>query len=180
MDRVFEEKFTYGDHKGSGLGLYLAKKLMDENFGTIDIQSEVGAGTTISIMLPRETTPSWHTGGLPLDQYQSIILCDDQKVIIDVWEAKFEDLSIKTPRRSFSSCEELEGALNQFKGPFLLLVDYDLGFGHMKGLDFLKRHPELAPYFVLVTGHFDESWIQTECEGLGCRVLPKDNIFLFG
>lgn len=35
--------------EGSGVGLYIVKKLMDENDGSIAIQSEVGVGTTLTL-----------------------------------------------------------------------------------------------------------------------------------
>lgn len=50
----------------------------------------------------------------------------------------------------------------------------------MTGLEFLKRHKALAKHFILVSGHFDESWLQKECEGLNCKLLAKESIFQLG
>jgi two-component system, OmpR family, sensor histidine kinase ArlS len=38
---------------GSGLGLSIAKKIVDIHGGTVDVYSKPGSGTTISIQLPR-------------------------------------------------------------------------------------------------------------------------------
>lgn len=57
MPRVFM-KFFRGENvvrmqtDGSGLGLYIAKNVIDAHNGTISISSEEGRGTTVSVLLP--------------------------------------------------------------------------------------------------------------------------------
>jgi len=43
-------------HQGAGLGLALAKSLMDRHGGTLRIESEVGKGTTVTVSFPHERT----------------------------------------------------------------------------------------------------------------------------
>jgi signal transduction histidine kinase len=43
-----------GDAEGSGVGLALVKKIIDEHGGTIELESELGVGTTMIISLPTE------------------------------------------------------------------------------------------------------------------------------
>lgn len=56
-NRVFE-KFYQGDHshssEGNGLGLTLAKRIVDLCGGSISISSKVGKGTTFTVKLPKE------------------------------------------------------------------------------------------------------------------------------
>jgi signal transduction histidine kinase len=40
------------DSKGSGLGLYIVKSVLDKLSGTISVDSTVGVGTVITIELP--------------------------------------------------------------------------------------------------------------------------------
>ncbi len=50
--RIFEPFMTYGKKHGTGLGMAIVKKVIDDHKGKIEIDSEMGKGTTISISLP--------------------------------------------------------------------------------------------------------------------------------
>jgi signal transduction histidine kinase len=52
LDKVFEPYFTHGKPDGTGLGLALAKKIVEDHKGRIDIESKEGVGTTVTICLP--------------------------------------------------------------------------------------------------------------------------------
>ena len=43
-------------HEGTGLGLYLTKSLAEAHGGTLEIESEVGKGTTVMVKFPLEGT----------------------------------------------------------------------------------------------------------------------------
>jgi signal transduction histidine kinase len=45
-------------HNGVGLGLAIAKKFIAAHGGRIEIQSELGQGTTVSLIYPRERVMS--------------------------------------------------------------------------------------------------------------------------
>jgi len=50
--RIFEPFMTYGKKHGTGLGMSIVKKVIDDHHGKIDINSVMGKGTTITIYLP--------------------------------------------------------------------------------------------------------------------------------
>ncbi|MBF2076786.1 MAG: hybrid sensor histidine kinase/response regulator [Synechococcales cyanobacterium C42_A2020_086] len=52
------ERFRQGDHKraGSGLGLYLSRRIVEAHHGTITLQSQVGEGSQFTVRLPRQRT----------------------------------------------------------------------------------------------------------------------------
>ena len=53
LDRIFDRFYRSPDSPGSGLGLPIAKSLVEAHGGTITAASEGGGGTTIRIGLPR-------------------------------------------------------------------------------------------------------------------------------
>ncbi len=52
--RLFDPMFSSKGGKGTGLGLLVTKKLVQEHKGTIDIHSQLGQGSTFIIRLPYE------------------------------------------------------------------------------------------------------------------------------
>ena len=48
------ERFRQGSHKrsGSGLGLYLSRRIVEAHQGTIKVNSEPGKGSTFAVRLP--------------------------------------------------------------------------------------------------------------------------------
>ena len=50
--KIFEPFVTYGKKHGTGLGMSIVKKVIDDHKGKIEIESELGKGTTIRMMLP--------------------------------------------------------------------------------------------------------------------------------
>jgi signal transduction histidine kinase len=52
--RIFEPFMTYGKKHGTGLGMAIVKKVIDDHKGKIEIDSEMGKGTTIRMLFPAE------------------------------------------------------------------------------------------------------------------------------
>ena len=52
LDKIFDPFFTTKSNKGTGLGLSVSYGIVQEHGGRIDVQSEEGAGTTFTILLP--------------------------------------------------------------------------------------------------------------------------------
>ncbi|HEX9613871.1 MAG TPA: ATP-binding protein [Bacteroidota bacterium] len=50
--KIFEPFMTYGKKHGTGLGMAIVKKVIDDHKGKIEIDSEMGKGTTIRMLFP--------------------------------------------------------------------------------------------------------------------------------
>ena len=53
LERVFERFYRSPESRGSGLGLPIAREIVRAHGGTIEARSEPGAGTTMTVRLPR-------------------------------------------------------------------------------------------------------------------------------
>jgi two-component system NtrC family sensor kinase len=52
VKKLFTSFFSTKGHRGTGLGLMVTRKLIEEHQGTIDVKSQLGEGTTITVRLP--------------------------------------------------------------------------------------------------------------------------------
>ncbi|MGE5313900.1 MAG: ATP-binding protein [Acidobacteriota bacterium] len=50
--KIFEPFVTHGKKHGTGLGMAIVKKIIDDHNGKIEIESELGKGTAIKLFLP--------------------------------------------------------------------------------------------------------------------------------
>jgi signal transduction histidine kinase len=50
--KLFTSFFSTKGHQGTGLGLMVTRKLVEEHGGTVEVRSTLGQGTTFTMRLP--------------------------------------------------------------------------------------------------------------------------------
>lgn len=94
LGQVFEPFFSTKEGSGTGLGLATVHGIVHQNGGFIDVDSEVGHGTTFRIHLPSvesETEPSLPTAPLtPRGQGETILVVEDELVVRTLVERVLE------------------------------------------------------------------------------------------
>ena len=96
MSKIFDPFYTTKDKdKGTGLGLSMVYNIVQSHNGFIDVYSEVGAGTTITVYLP-VPTDSYLEEQISSDSVLikgngCILIIDDEKIIRDTYKEMLEE-----------------------------------------------------------------------------------------
>ena len=161
-DRIFEPFFTTKDEiNSSGLGLATVHGIVQQNQGYIEVKTELGAGATFTIMLPRcATTETYHheesASSIPSSQRsETILLVEDNADLRVSMEEILAALGFST--MTAENAEDAIATFNEFGDRVdLLITDVIMPGMHGKGLaDYLR---DLAPdlEILFISGYTDE------------------------
>ena len=88
LDRIFEPFFTTKEiGEGSGLGLAMVYGIAKQHGGAIDVQSELGVGTTFTIYLPtvdRQASADRGQESVVTGGTETILVAEDESVVRDL------------------------------------------------------------------------------------------------
>ncbi len=151
-DKIFEPFFSTHQHatkrRGAGLGMSVVYGIIEDHNGRIDLESEVGRGTTFFILLPAERQPLdlKAVGNILAHGTETILVADDDQIQVEVLKKILERLGyIVLPATSgeetiaiFEKCKAA-GSL-----PDLAVLDIVMGLG-MDGVETFQHLRELNP-----------------------------------
>jgi signal transduction histidine kinase len=60
-EKIFKTFFTTKGTRGTGIGLMLTKKIVDQHRGHLEVVSHVDQGSTFTLKIPADLSPSSHT-----------------------------------------------------------------------------------------------------------------------
>jgi len=174
-------KSIHRQYGGAGLGLSIVKKIIELQQGTIKVESEVGTGTTLSILITFEKTEapvvSLVQQTKPTTFAGHVWLVDDDPLILKLCSLILEKNNVAYTSLQ-SSLKMLEQKLNATDVVFL-----DIRMPGINGVDLCKqlraRVPEL--YIVALTAHLLPDERKFIVESGFNRILPKpfrENEFL--
>ena len=178
LDRVFDPFFTTKDiGKGSGLGLSMVYGFIKQSGGDVEIESEEGRGTTVTLYLPR----SFETGepaapapdeDVPAARGEKILLVEDQADVRAITVNILNDLGYDVTEASHGR-EALE-LLQHTQGFDLVLSDILLP-GGMSGLDIAADAGRLRPNlpFLFISGYADDILTERNLADDDIRLLRK-------
>ena len=167
-------KVTSGKEDGHGIGMGQVSDTLKENNGDMQIESEVGKGTTITITFPIIPIPKWFAQEIVVHKGDTIVILDDDPSIHDVWETRFKEHKDSVTLKHFTFGEETIDFIKAQKGKkhkIVLLTDYELLNQQVDGLDVIKSSKPL--YSFLVTSHFDKPDIRDGVIEAYTKLLPK-------
>ncbi|MBI3555698.1 MAG: hypothetical protein HY074_05505 [Deltaproteobacteria bacterium] len=177
LARVGECGFSYGKSNGSGLGLFHAKKAIQELGGALTIQSRFGVGTKVTLDFPAARPPSWFVPALDLGDARKVVIVDDDQSIHDVWQERLAGHAEKGALQlvRFNDGQALKGWLASnpdAKKHSLFLMDYELLGQDQSGLDLIESL-QISQNSILVTSRFEEKKIEDRVKWLDVKMVPK-------
>jgi len=150
--------------EGAGIGLSLSSKLIKLMDGTLDIQSELGEGTVVTVSIPAtETIIDTDVDPKPVKDAQILLAEDDEDLVplikYFLAEAGYDTLCATTP-------QELEDLLKENK-PDLILMDHN--FKEANGVEIAKDllSNGFAGKIIMLTATSGEA-IVTQAMAAGC------------
>jgi len=181
LPRLMRKDASFGKAGGSGIGLYHARKVIEAWGGTIRLDSTLGHGTKVFVLLPRCDAPAWFLQELRIEPGTDVVIVDDDPSIHEVWKSKLgaEAALGRLRLHHFKSPDALAEwhnsgakAADPDSTRRLFLVDYEF-IGHTSnGLDVIDRLG-IQRDAVLVTSHYDDRDVVEGCMDAGVRLLPK-------
>ena len=160
LDRIFEPYFTTKEKsRGTGMGLAMVHGIIERQGGRIEVDTEVGVGTTFRVLLPVSKKPT------RLDQvintaelvrgYGTILMVDDEAQVVEVTGELLTSLGYQV-----HGCTSPVEALALFAASpdrFDLLLT-DLTMPEITGVELCQRLKEIRPGLpvVLFTGYSEQ------------------------
>ncbi len=157
LPRVFDPFFTSKPrNEGSGLGLFIARRIIEEFGGRIEVYSPPGSGTTALVRLPRaagsaktpvpEVVADAATGGDPV----KILIVDDEPQVVRALSRVLRAYRVETAETWDAAIEVLKS-----KGPFDVVL-CDLMMPGQSGPELYQQavtiYPQLSTRFLFMTG----------------------------
>jgi len=179
LEKVMDPFFTTKDvGKGSGLGLSMVYGFATQSNGAFRIESELGAGTTAELWLPRapaeQRKPDRAAGDKPRRRRPArklrLLLVDDHVEVRSTTAAVLEDLG-HTVEQASNGAEALE-ALKTRECDFDVLIS-DYAMPHLSGTDFLREARQICPNVpaLIITGYAEAEAIHDRPQGV--EILQK-------
>ncbi len=169
---------TQGKKSGHGLGLTQVWETLDHNQGELEINSELGLGTTITLTFPRSTAPQWIAEEIVLGPNDMVVILDDDNSIHSAWDIRFETLCSENPElqvKHFQLGSEVLAFIATLtpadKERVFLLSDYELLKQELNGVEVIAKSE--IKRTILVTSHYADPEVQKEAAKTGTQSLPK-------
>jgi len=156
---IFDPFFTTRTPQGTGLGMSMAYGIMTRHGGKIEVESELGKGSTFTLQFPIQTKTA-NTLEVPMHEQETsnrnlrILAVDDDEVILNILEQFLsrDGHNIKTVDNGADAIKKIGS--EDFD---LVLCDLAMpnvfGYDIVKSLNGLKKRPKIG----IISGWDDES-----------------------
>ena len=171
LRNIGKKGFTHGKAKGTGIGVFYAKKFVEELGGKFQVESKVGKGTKVRMRFQNSI------GRISLRPNEQFLMLEDQTYIQLAAQSKLDSFGLqKDQYQIFSTPRQLETWLSTNNSPFRLYSDHFLENVNETGVEVIKRLG-IADRSVLFTSAFDDPKVIRAASEIGVQVISKDDFF---
>jgi len=169
---------THGKSGGAGLGLYHARKSVERWGGRLLMTSDLGVGTSVSIVVPCSSAPDWFASKLEFAGDSVVMVLDDDPSVHSIWRKRFDGAAFRAAGVTvyhFSSGREVREWISTVRvrrEALVCLFDFELRGENATCLDLLEELG-LSKNAALVTSRYEEKSIRDDCTRLGVSLIPK-------
>lgn len=173
INQIGNKGVTQNKSNGSGLGLYHAKKSVEEWNGELKIVSSSDKGTTIEIVLPEIKQPSWFTSIIKLNS-RKICIIDDDYTVHHIWMDRINKLTQnQIDFMNFTDPDLFSTWMySNDHEDYIFLVDYEFLNHETNGIKLITDF-NISHKSYLVTSRFDEESVREECIKHNIKIIPK-------
>jgi signal transduction histidine kinase/CheY-like chemotaxis protein len=141
FERFYRARSSSATTPGTGLGLSIVKSLVDMHHGEIEVESELGRGTTFHVRIPAAVAAPDLGGSLDVIQGRRVLIVDDELDIAELIADQLAPLDIDTAIAAGG-----EDAIKRLREERFDAVTLDILMPDMDGFEVLRRirsDPEL-------------------------------------
>ncbi len=146
VNKIFEPFFTTKEQgKGTGLGLSMVYGAIKDHQGFLNVQSEVGAGSTFTVYLPALIAPAPASAKAPATSVkgkETLLVVDDEQDVLDLMRDTLEGQGYKV-----FAASDAATALDLYRRIFqdVALVITDIVMPNMDGRELIRQIKDINP-----------------------------------